>query len=66
MELGGSRSYRQRYTSKISAATSMIPHGCTPEYFGIAHRPTSTVLGVVELALPQQLVRSSAIAFVPE
>lgn len=31
------------------------------EYFG-SHRPTSTVLGVVDLALPQQLVEISAIA----
>lgn len=31
------------------------------EYFG-EHRPTSTVLGVVDLALPQQLVEIAAIA----
>lgn len=31
------------------------------EYFG-SHRPTSTVLGVVDLALPQQLVEIAAIA----
>ncbi len=35
------------------------------EYFG-QHRPTSTVLGVVDLALPQQLVEIAAVAFVPE
>jgi 2-iminobutanoate/2-iminopropanoate deaminase len=35
------------------------------EYFG-EHRPTSTVLGVVELALPQQLVEIAAVAAVPE
>ena len=35
------------------------------EYFG-EHRPTSTVLGVVELALPQQLVEIAAVAVVPE
>jgi 2-iminobutanoate/2-iminopropanoate deaminase len=35
------------------------------EYFG-GHRPTSTVLGVVELALPQQLVEIAAVAVVPE
>ena len=35
------------------------------EYFG-DHRPTSTVLGVVELALPQQLVEIAAVAIVPE
>ena len=35
------------------------------EYFG-EHRPTSTVLGVVELALPQQLVEIAAVAIVPE
>ncbi len=35
------------------------------EYFG-AHRPTSTVLGVVELALPPQLVEIAAVAIVPE
>lgn len=31
------------------------------EYFG-EHRPTSTVLGVVDLALPPQLVEISAVA----
>ena len=31
------------------------------EYFG-AHRPASTVLGVVDLALPQQLVEIAAVA----
>ena len=31
------------------------------EYFG-DHRPTSTLLGVVDLALPPQLVEISAIA----
>jgi len=31
------------------------------EYFG-DHRPTSTLLGVVDLALPQQLVEISAVA----
>ncbi len=35
------------------------------EYFG-DHRPTSTVLGVVDLALPQQLVEIAAVAVVPE
>ena len=35
------------------------------EYFG-EHRPTSTVLGVVDLALPQQLVEIAAVAVVPE
>jgi enamine deaminase RidA (YjgF/YER057c/UK114 family) len=35
------------------------------EYFG-NHRPTSTVVGVVELALSQQLVEIAAIAFVPD
>ncbi len=35
------------------------------EYFG-AHRPTSTVLGVVDLALPPQLVEIAAVAVVPE
>ena len=35
------------------------------EYFG-AHRPTSTVLGVVDLALPAQLVEIAAVAVVPE
>ena len=35
------------------------------EYFG-KHHPTSTVLGVVELALPQQLVEIAAVAVVPE
>ena len=35
------------------------------EYFG-AHRPTSTVLGVVDLALPAQLVEIAAVAIVPE
>ena len=35
------------------------------EYFG-KHRPTSTVLGVVDLALPQQLVEIAAVAIVPE
>ncbi len=35
------------------------------EYFG-AHRPTSTVLGVVELALPAQLVEIAAVVVVPE
>ena len=35
------------------------------EYFG-EHQPTSTVLGVVELALPQQLVEIAAVAVVPE
>jgi|SRR5215208_987371 len=39
--------------------------GLHAEYFG-AHRPTSTVLGVVELALPEQLVEIAAIAVVPE
>lgn len=32
------------------------------EYFG-SHRPTSTVLGVVDLALPQQLVEIAAVAY---
>jgi 2-iminobutanoate/2-iminopropanoate deaminase len=31
------------------------------EYFG-SHRPTSTVIGVVDLALPPQLVEIAAIA----
>src|SRR5215210_5202226 len=35
------------------------------EYFG-AHRPTSTVLGVVELALAEQLVEIAAVAVVPQ
>jgi 2-iminobutanoate/2-iminopropanoate deaminase len=35
------------------------------EYFG-EHRPTSTVLGVVDLALPLQLVEIAAIAVLPE
>jgi 2-iminobutanoate/2-iminopropanoate deaminase len=35
------------------------------EYFG-NHRPTSTVLGVVELALPEQLVEIAAVAALPE
>jgi enamine deaminase RidA (YjgF/YER057c/UK114 family) len=35
------------------------------EYFG-EHRPTSTVLGVVDLALPPQLVEIAAVAVVPE
>ncbi len=35
------------------------------EYFG-DHRPTSTVLGVVDLALPEQLVEVAAVAVVPE
>ena len=35
------------------------------EYFG-EHRPTSTVLGVVELALPEQLVEIAAVAVVAE
>ena len=35
------------------------------EYFG-AHRPTSTVLGVADLALPPQLVEIAAVAIVPE
>ena len=35
------------------------------EYFG-AHRPTSTVLGVADLALPAQLVEIAAVAIVPE
>jgi enamine deaminase RidA (YjgF/YER057c/UK114 family) len=35
------------------------------EYFG-EHRPTSTVLGVVDLALPEQLVEIAAVAVVPE
>lgn len=35
------------------------------EYFG-NHRPTSTVLGVVELALPEQLVEIAAVASIPE
>jgi 2-iminobutanoate/2-iminopropanoate deaminase len=39
--------------------------GLHAEYFG-EHRPTSTVLGVVELALPQQLVEIAAVAVVPE
>src|SRR5262245_49252359 len=34
------------------------------EYFG-PHRPTSTVLGVAELALPPQLVEVAAVAIVP-
>lgn len=36
-------------------------HRLHADYFG-KHRPTSTLLGVVELALPQQLVEISAIA----
>jgi enamine deaminase RidA (YjgF/YER057c/UK114 family) len=35
------------------------------EYFG-AHRPTSTVLGVADLALPPQLVEIAALVIVPE
>ena len=35
------------------------------EYFG-AHRPTSTVLGVADLALPAQLVEIAAVAVVRE
>jgi 2-iminobutanoate/2-iminopropanoate deaminase len=35
------------------------------EYFG-AHRPTSTVLGVADLALPPQLVEIAATAIVPQ
>jgi 2-iminobutanoate/2-iminopropanoate deaminase len=35
------------------------------EYFG-RHRPTSTVLGVVDLALPEQLVEMAAVAVTPE
>src|SRR3712207_1911461 len=35
------------------------------EYFG-EHRPTSTVLGVVDLALPDQLVEIAAVAVVSE
>ena len=35
------------------------------EYFG-GHRPTSTVLGVVDLALPEQLVEIAAMAVTPE
>ena len=35
------------------------------EYFG-DHRPTSSVLGVVDLALPEQLVEIAAVAVVPE
>ncbi len=35
------------------------------EYFG-AHRPTSTVLGVVDLALPQQLVEIAKVVILPE
>ena len=35
------------------------------EYFG-THRPTSTVLGVADLALPPQLVEIAAVAIVPE
>jgi 2-iminobutanoate/2-iminopropanoate deaminase len=35
------------------------------EYFG-EHRPTSTLLGVVDLALPQQLVEIAAVAVLPE
>jgi enamine deaminase RidA (YjgF/YER057c/UK114 family) len=35
------------------------------EYFG-THRPTSTLLGVAELALPPQLVEIGAVAIVPE
>ena len=35
------------------------------EYFG-DHRPTSTVLGVVELALPEQMVEIAAVAIVAE
>jgi enamine deaminase RidA (YjgF/YER057c/UK114 family) len=35
------------------------------EYFG-NHRPTSTVLGVVELALSEQLVEIAAVASIPE
>ncbi len=35
------------------------------EYFG-GHRPTSTVLGVVDLALPEQLVEIAAVAVIPE
>jgi 2-iminobutanoate/2-iminopropanoate deaminase len=35
------------------------------EYFG-DHRPTSTVLGVVELALPEQLVEIAAVAAISE
>jgi enamine deaminase RidA (YjgF/YER057c/UK114 family) len=39
--------------------------GLHAEYFG-AHRPTSTVLGVADLALPPQLVEIAAVAIVPE
>jgi len=35
------------------------------EYFG-EHRPTSTLLGIVDLALPQQLVEIAALAVIPE
>jgi enamine deaminase RidA (YjgF/YER057c/UK114 family) len=35
------------------------------EFFG-AHRPTSTVLGVADLALPSQLVEIAAVAVLPE
>jgi enamine deaminase RidA (YjgF/YER057c/UK114 family) len=35
------------------------------EYFG-GHRPTSTVLGVVDLAEPLQLVEIAAVAIIPE
>jgi len=39
--------------------------GLHAEYFG-AHRPTSTVLGVADLALPPQLVEIAAVAILPE
>jgi enamine deaminase RidA (YjgF/YER057c/UK114 family) len=35
------------------------------EYFG-PHRPTRTVLGVADLALPPQLMEIAAVAIVPE
>jgi enamine deaminase RidA (YjgF/YER057c/UK114 family) len=35
------------------------------EYFG-THRPTSTLVGVAELALPPQLVEIAAVAIVPD
>lgn len=35
------------------------------EYFG-ERRPTSTVLGVVDLALPQQLLEIAAVVVIPE
>jgi enamine deaminase RidA (YjgF/YER057c/UK114 family) len=35
------------------------------DYFG-HHRPSSTVLGAVDLALPEQLVEIAAVAVVPD